>query len=211
MATSFFYRAVGSALLLAGSSLLLLSGCKQACEQNLPTYRLSAAQLSWRGPYVPDTVWRFRNAAGYERRYRITSVETELPAKGSSKSSLCNTYYREQYTANLGRTDSTQTANFNAGKCQLFMEAELPGNTSSTNNDNVFQWNGYSFYVPTDEVAAGQYPLTTATFGSRTYANVITSNAATNSSPPIRLRVFLTVANGVVAFDDVYGNLWVRR
>jgi len=46
MATSFFYRAGGGALLLAGSSLLLLSGCKQVCEQNLPTYSLSAAQHS---------------------------------------------------------------------------------------------------------------------------------------------------------------------
>jgi len=85
---------------------------------------------------VPDTVWRFRNAAGYERRYRITSVGTELPAKGSSKSSFCNTYYKEQYTANLGRTDSTQLANFKTGICQLFMEAALPGGIG---NGNKFQ------------------------------------------------------------------------
>ena len=210
MAISTFYRAGVGALLLASSNLVL-SGCKQVCEQNLPTYQLSAAQRSWAAPFVPDTVWRFRNAAGYERRYRILNVSTELPAKGSSKSSLCNTYYQEQYTANLERIDSTQTANFTPGKCQLFMEAVLPGNTSSTNNSNSFQWNGYSFYLPVDEVAAGQYPLTTAKFGSRTYANVITSNAATNSMPPSRLRLYFTVANGVVAFDDLYGNLWVRQ
>jgi hypothetical protein len=210
MATSFFYRAVGSALLLAGSNLLL-SGCKQVCEQNLPEYRLSAAQLSWSVPYVTDTVWRYRNAAGYERRYRITSVATELPAKGSSKSSLCNTYYQQQFTANLERTDSTQTANFNTGKCQLFMEAVLPGSTSSTNNSNRLQWNGASFYLPIDEVAAGQYTLTTARFGGRTYNNVIMSNATTTSSPPLRLRVYFTVTNGVVAFADQYGTLWARQ
>lgn len=211
MAIATFYRTGGGALLLAASSLLLVSGCKQVCEQNLPTYRLSAAQRSWVAPYVPDTVWRFRNAAGYERRYRILSVGTELPAKGSSKSSLCNTYYLEQFTTTLGRTDSTQTANSTTGKCQLFMEAALPGSNSSTNNSNVFQWNGYSFYLPIEEVAAGSYPFSTAKFGSRTYANVITSNTATNSSPPRRLRVYFTVANGVVAFDDLYGNLWVRQ
>lgn len=83
------------ALLLAGSSLLLLSGCKQVCEQNLPEYRLSAAQLSWGAPYATDTVWSFRNAAGYERRYRITRVSTDLVGKGSSKSSFCDTYYRQ--------------------------------------------------------------------------------------------------------------------
>ncbi len=210
MATFFFLRAGGGALLLAGSNLLLLSGCKQACEQNLPEYRLSAAQRSWRAPYVPDTVWRFRNAAGYERRYRTVSVETELPAKGSSKSSLCNTYYQEQFTANLGRTDSAQAANFNPGKCQLFLQAVLPSSTS-TNNSNVLQWDGYSFYVPVDEVAAGQYPFTTAKFGRRTYANVITSTATTTGTPPRTLRVYYTVANGVVAFDDRYGTRWARQ
>ena len=157
---------------------------------------------------MPDAVWRFRNAAGYERRYRLASVGTELPAKGSSKSSLCNTYYQEQFTASLERTDSTQAANIKSGRCQLFMEGIVPG---SNDNGNTFLWNSYSFYVPADEVAAGSYPFTTATFGSRTYANVITSDAATTSSPPRRLRVYLTVADGVVAFDDLYGNLWVRQ
>ena len=210
MATSTFYRAGGGALLLAGSSLLL-GGCKQACEQNLPEYRLNAAQLNWRAPYLPDTVWRFRNAAGYERRYRILRVGTELTAKGSSKSSLCNTYYLEQFTATLERTDSTQAANFNTGKCQLLLEAGLPGSNSSANNSNMLQWNGRSFYVPVEEVAAGQYPLTAAKFGSRTYANVITSTATTTDKPPQTLHVYLTVAKGVVAFDDLYGNLWARQ
>lgn len=206
MATSTFYRAGVGTLLLVSSSLLL-SSCKQVCEQNLPTYHLSAAQRSWAVPFVPDTVWRFRNAAGYERRYRILNVSTELPAKGSSKSSFCNTYYKEQYTANLRRIDSTQTANFNPGLCQLFMEAVLPGGPG---NGNLFQWDYQRFYVPTDEVAAGQYPSTTATFGSRTYANVITISTSTNT-PSLRLHVYFTLANGIVAFDDPYGNLWVRQ
>ena len=206
MATSFFYRAGVYARLLAGGSLLL-SGCKQVCEQNLPTYHLSEAQFGWRAPYVPDTVWRFRNAAGYERRYRILNVGTELPAKGSNKGNFCNTYYKEQYTANVGRIDSTQSANFKTGACQLFMEAALPGGIG---NGNKFQWNDYSFYLPTDEVAAGQYPLTTAKFGSRTYTNVIAISAAT-TVPSLRLHVYLTVADGVVAFDDLYGNFWSRQ
>lgn len=211
MTTPFLCYTVRGALLLAGINLLLLSSCKQVCEQNLPAYRLGAAQLSWGAPYVADSVWRFRNAAGYERRYRITSVSTDLVGKGSSKSSLCNTYNIQQFTASLGRTDSTQPANFKTGKCQLFMEAVLPGSSAnSSGNSNSFTWNGYGFYLPVDEVAAGQYPLTTATFGRRTYPNVITSVNG-YAVPPRTLRVYFTLANGVVAFDDQYGTRWARQ
>lgn len=89
------------------------------------------------------------------------------------------------------------------------MEAALPGSTSSTNNNSNFIWNGHGFYLPVDEVAAGQYPLTTATFGNRTYSNII--RGVNGYVPPRTLRVYFTLANGVVTFDDQHGTRWARQ
>ena len=64
------------------------------------------------------------------------------------------------------------------------------------------------FFLPINEVEAGHTVLPQATFGGRTYPAVLESTS--QQFAPRVLHLFLTKAEGVVAFDDQYGTLWTR-
>ena len=56
---------------------------------------------------------------------------------------------------------------------------------------------------------APQLTLAPATFGRRTYPAVLACSS--RKLAPLGLHLYLTKAEGVVAFDDEYGTLWTRR
>ena len=187
-------------VVLAVSLMALASSCKKVCGENLPQYSLSAGQRAWTDLFAATTVWRFRNAAGYERTYRVTKAETQNVGGGSTaKFSVCSTYYEEYSLADLERTDSTLTS-FAKGIYHLQVAANI--------GRNFLQWNHTSFLLPINEVEAGQKTLSPATFGGRTYPSVM--ECTSQPFTPQVLHLFLTKADGVVAFDDPYGTLWTR-
>ena len=196
-----------TSLLLAMLSIGLLglnTSCKKVCGENLPQYTLSTGQRAWATPFAATTAWRFRNAAGYERTYRVSKSESQtMGSGGASKLSVCPSYYQEYFFADFERTDSTLTG-YTKGIYHLQLAANNVGNT----NGHLMQWNHADFLLAIDEVEVGQKVLAPATFGGRTYPAVLESTS--QKFAPLVLHLYLTKAEGVVAFDDQYGTLWTR-
>lgn len=190
--------------LLLVSSMALTSSCKKVCGDNLPQYSLSAGQRAWGGPFVANAEWRFRNAAGYERAYRITSAETRsIGSGGTSKISVCPTYYQEYTFSDFARTDSALT-----GYAKGIYHLQLAATVVANDSHHLLQWSYGDFSLPIDEAEAGQVALAPATFGGRTYPAVLACTS--RKLAPLVLHLYLTKAEGVVAFDDEYGTLWGR-
>ena len=102
MFITFFARC--SVLLLASllASLGLLTNCKKVCDnEDAPTYALTQGESEWSKAFVKNDVWRFRNAKGYVRTYRVSRVETLSEGVGSGKSSFCAKYFIKFFVANL--------------------------------------------------------------------------------------------------------------
>lgn len=189
-----------AAALLLSAGLLLSGGCKQICDENLPQYGLTAAQLTWGKPFAVGAVWRFRNAAGSERTYQVTTSEVTNIGLGGAKISVCPAYYEEYLFATSLRTDSAQDKRI----YHLQLAAPTGGNSS-----DFLQWgDGGNYSLTPNGPVQGQLPWHPATLGSHSYPEVM---ECTNSLfSPLVLHLFLTKTEGVVAFDDRHGVRWTR-
>ena len=198
-----------SVLLLASS--VLLTNCKKACDnENAPTFGLTQGQQEWSKPFAKNTVWRFRNATGYVRTYRITRAEVLNEGGGGGKSSLCATYFVNFFVATVERTDSVARPLENTFRFQMD-----PTNTSTNVPFRGFlQMGGDAFTLPIDQVEDGRLTLAPATFGGRTYPAALESYFY--PTPPLVPRptqtgyVCLTKAEGLVRFEELGGTVWNR-
>ena len=191
-----------SQLLLALVSVGLVgltTGCKQVCGENVPSYGLTAAQLAWGQPFAVGAVWRFANAAGTARTYRITTSTVQSIGTGGAKLSVCPAYHEEYLFADGARTDSAQD--------KKIYHLQLAAPTGGNEHD-ILQW-GDGDYSPTPNgPVQGQIPWHPATLGGRSYPEVM---ECTNTMfSPLVLHLFLTKADGIVAFDDRHGVRWTR-
>ena len=97
-------RAVLSSLL---ASLGLLTNCKKVCDnEDAPTYAPTQGESEWSKAFVKNDVWRFRNAKGYVRTYRVSRAETLSEGGGGGKGSFCSTYFVKFFAADLERVDT---------------------------------------------------------------------------------------------------------
>lgn len=177
-----------------------LTGCKQVCGENVPSYGLTAAQLAWGQPFAVGAVWRFANVAGTARTYRITTSVVQSIGTGGAKLSVCPAYHEEYLFADGVRTDSAQDKS-------IFYHLQLAAPTGGNESD-LLQWGGGD-YSPTPNGPVGlQLPWHPATLGGRSYPEVM---ECTNTMfSPLVLHIFLTKADGIVAFDDRHGVRWTR-
>ena len=82
----------------------LLTNCKKVCDnEDAPTYAPTQGESEWSKAFVKNDVWRFRNANGYVRTYRVSRVETLSEGGGSVKSSFCAKYFVKYCVADLVR------------------------------------------------------------------------------------------------------------
>ncbi|MDQ2771802.1 MAG: hypothetical protein M3Y54_15035 [Bacteroidota bacterium] len=189
---------VATALLLIGAGLLQ-AGCKKACGDNLPQYSLTEAQLAWGKPFAGGAVWRFRNAAGTERTYQVTKSEKRSIGTGGAKISVCPGYYEEYIFSDSERSDSTKDG--------LFYHLQLAAPTGGNESDFI-QWGDGDYALTPNGPAPGQLPWHPATLGGHYYPEVMEGQNTMFS--PLVLHIFLTQADGVVAFDDRHGVRWTR-
>jgi hypothetical protein len=195
--------------LLLGGALSLLSSCREICDtDNLPQYPLTTGQHAWVAPFADEAVWRFRNANGYERTYRITETKTE--SEGGGKSSFCSRYYTQYAYAKLVRTDSTSSGLETIYLLQLTAANE----TTAKGFSGYIQWGSANFRLPIDEVEDGRRVLPAATFAGRTYPQVLESTYAPllpeKPRPMMPARIYLTKTEGVIRVEEYGGTVWDR-
>ena len=203
------YLARYSFLLLA--FLGLTSGCKKVCDnEDAPTYSLSPGQQDWRNAYVKDAVWRFQNARGYVRTYRVARADVLSEGGGGGKSSLCASYFTNYFVGELERTDSV------AHPLEKFFRFQMSPANAAANKafDAYAQVGGGYFSLPIDRVEDGRLPLGPATVGNRTYPAVLESTYA--PAPPLvprptaARRLYVTKAEGIIRFEEFGGTVWNR-
>lgn len=211
MSITFFTRC--SVLLLASllASLGLLTNCKKVCDnEDAPTYFLTQGESEWSKAFVKNDVWRFRNANGYVRTYRVSRAETLSQGGGGGKSSFCATYFVKYFIADLVREDS---AAHPLEKNFRFQMGPANATTNKPVTANAFLW-GSDFSLPIDQVEDGRLALGPATFGGRTYPAVLQGIYHTVSPPAPRptnaKRVFFTKAEGLVRVEEFGGTVWNR-
>ena len=177
-----------------------ITGCKQVCGENLPYYGLTEAQFAWGKPFAVGATWRFANAAGTARTYRITTSEIKTIGTGRGKFGVCPVYNEEYLFADGVRTDSAQDKN-------IFYHLQLAAPTGGNESD-LLQWSDGDYSPTPNGPVQGQIPWHPATLGGRYYPEVM---ECTNTmlSPLVR-HIFLTQADGIVAFDDRHGVRWTR-
>jgi hypothetical protein len=177
-----------------------LTACKQVCSENVPAYGLTAAQLEWGQPFAAGTVWRFANAAGTVRTYRVTTSAVKSIGTGGAKLSICPAYHEEYLFADAVRTDSAQD--------QKIYHLQLAAPTGG-NEQDLLQWGGGDYALTPNGPGPGQLPWHPDTLGGRFYPEVMEGTNTMFS--PLVLHIFLTKADGIVAFDDRHGVRWTRR
>ena len=198
-----------SVLLLA--SVGLLTNCKKVCDyEDAPILDLTQSESEWTKAFTKDDVWRFRNANGYVRTYRVSRAEILPEGKGSSKNTFCNTYFIKSFVAELVRTDSAahpreKTFSF------YIVPAKAPSSQLTT---AIIVLGDSRFYLYIDQVEDGRLALGPATFGGRTYPAVLQGIYHTVPPPAPRpmnaKHVFFTKAEGLVRVEDFGGTVWDR-
>ena len=201
-------------VLIAVASLI---SCDKVCDTSgLPQHQLTADELSWAAPYMANTEWRFRNAAGYQRVYRIARSETKLEGLGGGKSSICPNLYRQEFESTIERTDST---NIRSNQ-RFFMQAKI--NDSSSPFNGGLTWGSVSFQAPIDRLIIGGTSvgpecelLPQLTIGNRTYVRVLKSTAGGGSAPLPRPSdphiVYMTSEAGLIRIMERGGTVWDRQ
>ncbi|WP_156176447.1 hypothetical protein [Hymenobacter terrenus] len=189
----------------------LLTTCKKLCDTtDAPVYTLTPGQQAWTKPFGKDNVWRFGNANGYVRPYRITRAQTVSEGAGGGKSTPCFTYFNESFIAELERTDSVGYVLERTVRFQL-----TPANAADNAPLDAVAFLGSSrFWLPIARAEEGQLPLLPATFTDRTYPAVLQSAYAPLPPqvprPTSVKRVFFTKADGLIRFEEFGGTVWNR-
>lgn len=198
---------------------VLFTDCTKVCDKDsLPQYTLTAEERKWANPYAEGSVWRFRNTAGYERRYLVKEFRDEMASGGGSKGSFCPSYYHQQVNARFERTDSLQTTGHQLSMSTAANYQTAPFGASLT-------WAGSEFGLPITEVEQGMAPLNIGnvssarvlpqvTVSGRVYPNVLecslTPFAHATNAPSTVLRIFVTKADGIIRFETKAGTAWDR-
>lgn len=190
--------------------LLGLASCDKACDtDNLPQYNLTADQQAWTAAAQPGTVWRFRNAAGYERTYRVEKRETNMNGTGGGKSSFCPSWYQQEHTVTLARTDSADSRPYG-----LYLKA-ANSDVQHVSYDFVgtLRWGPTHFSLADLKNYNSQTPLPTRTVNGRTYASVLELQGSAVDLTPGRqvVRLFLAKDEGVIQFEERGGTVWSRQ
>lgn len=194
-----------SALVLA-NALPLFTSCQTVCEDedSLPQYTLSAGQRAWTDSFAPGTIWRFRNAAGYERTYRIDTRNTDMVGSGGGKSSFCSSYYMEEVGIRFARTDSVAQSQH-----MFYLTAKSASPISAS--EASISWGAQSFVPPIDQAETTGAGLATYTFNGRTYTQVLEVNGKFVAQiPTMATRLYLTKTDGIIRFEDKNGTVWDR-
>lgn len=191
---------LAATVLLLSGGLLMSGGCKKVCDQNVPQYTLTSTQLAWSTPFTVGTIWQFHNPAGKVRTYQVTTSEKTNIGTGGGKISVCAAYYEEYIFSNSVRSDSTKDG--------LLYRLQLVAPSSGGGSSNFLQWGDASYALSPDGPVAGQLPWHPATLGGHYYPEVMEGQNTMYN--PLVLHLFLTKAEGVVAFDDRHGVRWTR-
>lgn len=193
------------------ASLSLFTNCRKVCDnKDAPTHELTQGQRDWGKPFVKNDVWRFSNASGYVRTYRVTRAEMLNEGGGGGKTSFCSTYFYNYFVADLERTDSVARPFDVPFRFQL-----LPANPSANKPFTASAFLGIAnFSLPIDQVEDGQLTLAPATFGTRTYPAVLESAfspiPSLGARPTFVRRVFFTKTEGLIRFEEFGGTVWNR-
>ncbi len=204
------YR-LASCLFFLLAPLVLFTSCRKVCDnEDAPTHVLTPGQRDWSKAFVKNDVWRFRNASGYVRTYRVTRAEMLNEGGGGGKSSVCATHFVDYFVADLQRTDSA------AHPLETIFRFQMgPTNPSANKPFNAsLQTGGGVFTLPIDQVEDGRLVLAPATFGSRTYPAALESSFYPTRPlvprPTQTGTIFLTKAEGLVRFEEFGGTVWNR-
>jgi hypothetical protein len=220
---TWFARPVLPAALLAA---LVLPGCgtglfPEPAEQELPQYALSAADQAWATPYRLGEEWRFRNAAGYERRYQVKGLaDQQLPGLRAGTQRVG--YYQQGLSARLARVDSGYVSRATVGNYQasFSLTAAVPGGAPQPLTADL-NWGLTHLSLPAAALDARQaLPvdvrlLPTVTLGNRSYQNVLEYSSLQTSAARVPAwqvqRLYYTKENGVVRFVEAGGTVWDRQ
>ncbi|MCC3156092.1 hypothetical protein LJ737_02530 [Hymenobacter sp. 15J16-1T3B] len=190
-------------------SLLGLGACEKACDtKNLPQYSLTAGQQAWVAAAQPGTVWRFSNAAGLERAYRVQARETNMQGAGGGKSSFCPSWYQQEQVVTLARTDSADMAPYD-----IYLKAANPTVQNSPYGFvGGMRWGSTSFSLEILEEYDNQPGLPARTVNGHTYANVLelSGNLTLPNAGRRVVRLFLAKDDGVIEFEEQGGTVWSR-
>ncbi|KAA9338164.1 hypothetical protein F0P96_04770 [Hymenobacter busanensis] len=221
----FFLRR--ASLLLALTSSLALSGCGNGFfpdmdDEELPHYTLSAQEQAWVTPYRLGEEWRFRNAAGYERRYQVRGL-TDRTWPGHPAGSSMMQYYQQEVGARVERVDSAydQRADQYKFAATMVVGAAIKFEAQPLPLMARFEWGSTALALPVAEVnsmrplPAGVRLLPAATFGSQTYQNVLEyTNLQPRADQPlapwVTTRLYYSREQGVVRFVEADGTVWDR-
>ncbi|MCC3157535.1 hypothetical protein LJ737_09810 [Hymenobacter sp. 15J16-1T3B] len=205
------------------AAVLLLPGCGTGLfpepeGQETPEYQISQAEQAWATPYRLGDEWRFRNAAGYERRYQVKGLaDQQLP--GMAAGSQRVQYYRQGLSARLERVDSGYVARPGQQQylAQFSMKAAVPKSAEPLTVE--LTWGPSQLRLPA-AAQPGALPadvrlLPAATLGTRQYQNVweytsLLTSAARVPAGAVR-QVYYTKENGVVRFVEANGTVWDRQ
>ncbi|GAA4374641.1 hypothetical protein GCM10023186_06250 [Hymenobacter koreensis] len=215
-------------ILLSTTASLVLSGCgngffPEMDDKELPHYKLAATEQAWVTPYQVGTEWRFRNAAGYVRRYQVKGFSDRV-LPGIPTNSFSVQYYQQEAGARLERVDSAfyqrpdgykHAATFTISAAADFQNQPLPLTAR-------LEWGLAKLPLPIAEVNSrqtlptGVLLLPEAVFAGRTHQNVLVYPNL-QAQPGEKLEawmvtsIYYTKELGVVRFVEANGTVWDRE
>ncbi|TLM90105.1 hypothetical protein [Hymenobacter jeollabukensis] len=205
------------------AAVLLLPGCGSGLfpepeSSEIPEYQISQAEQAWATPYRLGEEWRFRDAAGYERRYQVKGL-ADQQLSGMAAGSQRVAYYRQGLSARLERVDSGYVALDRRGQylASFSLKAAVPKAAEPLTAE--LTWGPAQLRLPAaaaaQELPADVRLLPTASLGSRVYQNIweYTSLLTSASRPAAgQLRqLYYSKENGVVRFVEADGTVWDRQ
>jgi hypothetical protein len=200
----------------------LAAGLTSCADKDTPEFRLTAEQRTWGDAYREGDTWRFRNAAGYERRYKVTNFKDKMQAHVPKSLSVTHRY--QLVEATIERQDSTtyKGSPFQNKYSMLFeLQAEVVRGTPYDSKVQQLTWTT-SVALPIDAIntqpipPAGALPsgvqfLPQLTIAGRTYENVLEFTTTHNNLAWQAKKIYYTKAEGVIRFEENGGEVWDRQ
>ncbi|WP_400194026.1 hypothetical protein [Hymenobacter sp. B81] len=213
--------------LLGIVSGLVLGGCgngffPEMDNKELPHYTLSNDEQAWVTPYRLGQEWRFRNAAGYERRYQVRGLtDRTWPGRPNPQSVIA--YYQQEVGARVERVDSAyyQRAEGYKYAATFVLTSAAAYEPQPLALTARLEWGVSPLTLPVAAVntsqplPAGMRLLPEVNLGGRTYHNVIEYTSLPpqpdqDLRPWMATRLYYTKEQGVVRFEEAGGLVWDR-